>query len=96
MEKRVKRLEITVVALIIMLFISISISIYGVLQVAALTSKIPSYKEIKEDVKILKDVYVVTKEKAPVVKDAIVDSYEYTKGKTNDVINYFKADKDEK
>ena len=95
-ENRIKRLEISVITLSIMLVFSLSISIYGTLQIMALSSKIPSYKEIKEDIKLVKNAYEFSKSKAPIVKNAVVDSYEYTKEKANGVIDYFKKDKNDK
>ena len=43
-----------------------------------------------------KGAYEVTKERAPVVKKAVVDSYEYTKDKAGDLVNYFKGEKNGK
>lgn len=91
-ETRIKRLEMGVIALSVAFVVSICVSIYGFLQIAALSSKLPSYHELKEDVKILKGAYDVTKEKAPVVKKAIVDSYEYTKDKASDLMIYIKGE----
>lgn len=71
-------------------------SILAYLQILALSSKIPDYKEIKEDIKVIKQTYEVAKEKAPVVKKAVVDSYEYTKDKAGDLVDYFKGDSDGK
>lgn len=92
-EKRIKRLEIAVVALAFAFVVSIFISIFAYMQIAALSSKLPSYHELKEDVKIIKSAYEVTKDKAPVVKKAVVDSYEYTKDKAGDLVDYFKGEK---
>lgn len=95
-EARIKRLEIAVIALSVAFVVSICVSIFAYMQIAALSSKLPSYHELKEDVKILKGAYEVTKEKAPVVKKAIVDSYEYTKDKAEGLVDYFKGDKEKK
>lgn len=95
-ETRIKRLEIAVIALSVSFVISICVSIFAYMQIATLSSKLPSYHELKEDVKILKGAYEVTKKKVPVVKEAIVDGYEYTKNKTGDLIDYFKGDKEKK
>lgn len=94
-EKRIKRLEIGVIALAVAFIFSIGLSIFAYMQIAALSSKLPSYHELKEDIKVIKGAYEVTKEKAPVVKKAVVDSYEYTKDKAGDLVNYFKGDKSE-
>lgn len=92
-ETRIKRLEIAVIALAVAFVVSICVSIYGFMQIAALSNKLPSYHELKEDVKILKGAYDVTKKKAPIVKKAVVDSYEYTKDKAGDLVDYFKGEK---
>ncbi len=92
-ETRIKRLEIAVVALLVAFVVSICVSIFAYMQIATLSSKLPSYHELKEDVKVLKGAYEVTKEKAPVVKKAVVDSYEYTKDKAGDLVDYFKGEK---
>lgn len=98
LEKRVKRLEVTIVILAITLVASMGFTVYGITQMLAFKSSIPSYKEIKEDVKQLKGVYNVTKEKAPKVynytKEKVSDGYDYTKDKVNGVIDYFKSDSD--
>lgn len=95
-EQRIKRLEIAVIALSVAFIVSIFVSILAYLQILALSSKIPDYKEIKEDIKVIKQTYEVAKEKAPVVKKAVVDSYEYTKDKAGDLVDYFKGDSDGK
>lgn len=94
-EKRIKRLEIGVIALAVAFVFSICMSIFAYMQIATLSSKLPSYHELKEDVKIIKGAYEVAKEKTPVVKKAVVDSYEYTKDKAGDLVDYFKGDKNE-
>ena len=90
-ETRIKRLEIAVIALAVAFIVSICVSIFAYMQIATLSSKLPSYHELKEDVKILKGAYDVTKEKVPVVKKAVVDSYEYTKDKASDLMIYIKG-----
>lgn len=95
-EQRIKRLEIAVIALSVAFIVSIFVSILAYLQILALSSKIPDYKEIKEDIKVIKQTYEVAKEKAPAVKKVVVDSYEYTKDKADDLVNYFKIDSDGK
>jgi predicted PurR-regulated permease PerM len=75
-ESKIKRLEIAVISLSILFVLSIFVSMYGFYQIKSLSDKIPSYKEIKEDIKFIKNNYPRTKEK-------IVAGYEYTKEKTS-------------
>jgi hypothetical protein len=95
-EQRIKRLEVAVIALSVAFFASLLISFLAYMQILTFSSKIPDYKEIKEDIKTLKGAYDVAKDKAPVVKEAVVNSYEYTKEKAGDLVDYFKGDKDGK
>lgn len=103
-ERKVKRLQIAVVALGILFVLSICVSIYSAMQIRMVANNLPSYKEIKEDIKTLNSIYCVskvevpkaynyTKEKANVAKEKINVAYEYSKEKTNSIISYFKEKK---
>jgi hypothetical protein len=98
MEKRIKRLEIAVITLSIMFVISIFVSIYAVTQIRLVAAKIPDYKEIKEDLKTLKSVYVYgsTKVDSMHVKEKIVKGYDYTVEKTGEFIDFLKKQKDKR
>jgi hypothetical protein len=88
LEVRVRRLEIAVIALALAFVLSICVSAYGFLQITALSNKIPDYKELKSDIKMIKKL---SKDLAPVVKNKVVDGYKYTKDKASDIVDYFKG-----
>lgn len=83
MEKRIKRLEIAVITLLILFFVSIFFSIYSASQIRTVASKIPDYKEIKEDIKTLNQIYKISEVKIP-------KAYDYTKNKVNQGYEYSK------
>lgn len=83
-ELRIKKLERSVRGLRIAFFLSIVISIIAFYQITVLASKVPSYSELKEDVKTLKKVV----DAAPVVKEKAVQGYNYTKDKAVQGYNY--------
>lgn len=96
-EHRIKRLENAVRGLTIVLILSIGFSIYAFYQITAITSSIPSYKELKEDVKSLSKIYDRSVEAVPVVKetvngakDKVVDGYNYTTEKVSEGYDYTK------
>lgn len=96
-EKRIKRLENAVRGLTIAFILSIGFSIYAFYQITAITSSIPSYRELKEDVKSLSKIYDKSVEAVPVVKetvngakDKVVDGYNYTTEKVSDGYDYTK------
>ena len=96
MEKRLKRLEIAVVVLSILFVFSIFVSIYAVSQITMLSNKIPSYTEVKEDIKFLKGAYLVTEKKVDSlhIKDKVVKGYDYTVDKASDLVHYLKEQKE--
>ena len=98
MEKRIKRLEIAVITLSIMFVVSIFVSIYAVSQIKLVAAKIPDYKEIKEDLKTLKSVYVygATKVDSMHVKEKAIKAYDYTVDKASDFVNYLKEQKEKR
>ena len=102
-ERRIKRLENAVRGLTIVLILSIGFSIYAFYQITAITSSIPSYQELKEDIKSIKNADPVIKEKVDYTTEKVADGYnytrekvsegyDYTKEKANDVIDYFSGD----
>jgi predicted PurR-regulated permease PerM len=104
-ERRIKRLENAVRGLTIVLILSIGFSIYAFYQITAITSSIPSYRELKEDIKSIKNAAPVIKEKVDYTTEKVADGYnytkekvsegyDYTKEKANDVIDYFSGDDD--
>lgn len=100
-EKRIKRLENAVTGLTIAFILSFGFSVYAYYQITSLTNKIPSYQELKKDVKSISKLYDKSMKAVPVVKekvdyttDKIVDGYNYTREKANDVIDYFSGDDD--
>jgi hypothetical protein len=99
-EKRIKRLEIAVVILSVLLLITSTAAVYSAIQIRTVASSIPSYKEIKEDIKTLNALYKVSEEKLPkaynYTKDKTVKAYDYTKEKTNELIQYLKEKTEDK
>lgn len=95
MEKKIRRLEIAVIALAFMFVISLCVSIYAATQITILSSKIPNYKEIKEDIKLLNDVYHVTAVKADSlhVKEKVIKGYDYTVDKAGELVEFLKEQK---
>lgn len=95
MEKKIRRLEIAVVVLSILFVFSIFVSIYAVSQITMLSNKIPSYTEVKEDIKFLKGAYLVTEKKVDSlhIKDKVVKGYDYTVDKASDLVDYLKEQK---
>ena len=93
-EKRIKRLEIMVVILSILFVTSIGVSIYSAFQIRSVASKIPSYTEIKNDIKTLNNLYKVSEVQVPkaynYTKEKTVQAYEYSKEKTGQLINFIK------
>lgn len=96
-ERRIKRLENAVRGLTIAFILSVGFSIYAFYQITAITSSIPSYKELKEDVKSLSKIYDKSVEAVPVVKetvngakDKVVDGYNYTTEKVSEGYDYTK------
>lgn len=96
-ERRIKRLENAVRGLTIVLILSIGFSIYAFYQITAITSSIPSYRELKEDIKSLSKIYDKSVEAVPVVKetvnntkDKVVDGYNYTSEKVSEGYDYTK------
>lgn len=74
MEKRLRRLEIAVITLGLMLVVTFSVSVYCAIQMETLVAKVPSYTEIKEDIKTLNKMYKISEDKLP-------KAYNYTKEK---------------
>ena len=95
MEKRIKRLERAVITLSVLFVISVFASIYSAIQIRSVADKIPSYQEIKEDIKTLNKIYKVSEVQVPkaynYTKEKAVQSYTYTKEKTNELIKYVKS-----
>jgi len=98
MEKKIKRLEIAVITLSIMFVISIFVSIYAITQIKLVAAKIPDYKEIKEDLKVLKSVYVYgsTKVDSMHVKEKVVKGYDYTVEKAGEFVDFLKEQKEKR
>jgi predicted PurR-regulated permease PerM len=98
-EKRIKRLEIAVIILSILFIISVTVSIYSAIQIRTVASKVPSYKEIKEDIKALNNLYKISEVKVPkaynYTKEKAVEGYDYTKEKASELMNYFKEKTEE-
>lgn len=94
MSKRIKRLEIAVIVLCFLFVVSVSTSIWSAMQIRTMASSLPSYKELKEDIKTLNAVYKISVDKAPKVynytKAKTIQGYEYGKEKTNALIDFFK------
>lgn len=104
-ERRIKRLENAVRGLTIAFILSIGFSVYAFYQITAITSSIPSYHELKEDIKSIKNAVPLVKEKVDYTTEKVADGYSYTKEKVsegynytkekaNDVIDYFSGDDD--
>lgn len=74
MGSRIRRLEIAVVILSIMFLGTLGMSVYCAVQMEALVAKVPSYHEIKEDIKTLNKMYKVSEVQVP-------KAYNYTKEK---------------
>lgn len=89
-EQRIKRLERAVRGLTIAFILSIGFSIFAFYQITAITSKIPSYHELKEDVQSIKKLYDNSVEAMPKVGKKIGDGYDYTKEKVSDGYDYTK------
>lgn len=89
-EQRIKRLETAVRILTVLFILSIGFSIYAFYQITAVTSKIPSYSELKEDVKSIRKLYDKSVDAVPVVKEKVSDGYNYTKDKVSDGYDYTK------
>lgn len=96
MEKRLKRLEIAVVVLSILFVLSIFVSIYAVSQITMLSNKIPSYTEIKNDIKYIKAAYVVSEAKVKEmhVQETVSKAYNYTSEKTGALVDYLKEQRE--
>lgn len=94
METKIKRLQVAVVVLFVLFIISVSTSIYSAIQIKTLTNSIPSYKDIKEDIKALNEIYKISETKVPeayeYTKEKAIEGYEYGKEKTSKLINYIK------
>lgn len=97
LEKRIKRLEKQVLALFIALIVTSLSAIYCAIQIksiATTVSQIPSYHEIKEDIKTLNKLYQVSEKKIPeaydYTKDKATKAYDYSKEKSQELIQYFK------
>lgn len=92
--KQIKRLWIAVIILSFLFFISVTASIYSAIQIKSVASKIPSYTEIKNDIKALNNLYKVSEVQVPkaynYTKEKAVEGYKYTKEKTTQLINYIK------
>ena len=99
-EYRIKRLEITVVILAVLLLVSVFATVYSAIQIRTVASSIPSYKEIKEDIKTLNNIYKVSEVKIPkaykYTKEKASQGYDYTKEKATELIDYFSKDKEKK
>jgi predicted PurR-regulated permease PerM len=93
-EKRIKRLEVTVVILAALLLISVFATVYSAIQIKTVVSSIPNYKEIKEDIKTLNAIYKVSEVKIPkaynYTKEKAVNGYDYASDKASDLLNYIK------
>jgi len=93
-EKQIKRLWIAVIVLSILFVTSIGVSIYSAFQIRSVASKIPSYTEIKNDIKTLNNLYKVSEVQVPkaynYTKEKAVAGYEYTKEKTSQLFEYIK------
>lgn len=87
LHKRIQRLEIAVVMLSVLFVILIITTFYVSAQVKAVSDKIPSYNEIKEDIKTLNKIYKVSEVEVP-------KAYNYTKGKTLELFEYIKTSAD--
>lgn len=93
-EKRIKRLERAVITLSILFIISVTVSIYSAIQIRTVASKVPSYKEIKEDIVALNKLYKISEVQVPkaynYTKEKAVKGYDYTKEKASELLNYIK------
>lgn len=94
MGNRIRRLEIAVVILSIMFLGTLGMSVYCAVQMEALVAKVPSYHEIKEDIKTLNKMYKVSEVQVPkaykYTKEKVSVGYDYTKEKTSELVNYIK------
>jgi hypothetical protein len=63
-----------------------------------LSNKIPSYTEVKEDIKFLKGAYLVTEKKVDSlhITDKVVKGYDYTVDKASDLVGYLKEQKEKR
>lgn len=97
-DRKTRPLKIAVVVLSILFVFSIFVSIYAVSQITMLSNKIPSYTEVKEDIKFLKGAYLVTEKKVDSlhITDKVVKGYDYTVDKAGDLVNYLKEQKDKR
>jgi type IV secretory pathway TrbF-like protein len=98
MEKKIRRLEIAVIVLSVLFVVSIFVSVYSVSQITMLANKIPDYKEVKADIKLLNDIYQVSSVKADSlhVKDNVIKGYDYTVDKASEFIGFLKKKKNER
>lgn len=108
LQKQVKRLQIFVGILFFLFLTSVGFTIYGTMQirtVASVVDKIPSYKEVREDIKTLKGLINISEKKVPEAynftkkkaiqglqysKEKAEQGYQYSKEKTGELIQYFK------
>lgn len=90
LKKRIKRLEVTVVIMVILLCLTSFSAIFCAFQVHSVASKIPDYHELKSDVKKLNELYKVSEQKLPEIKKGVTKAYDYTKEKTGELIDYVK------
>lgn len=92
--KQIKRLWTAVIILSILFITSIGVSIYSVFQIKSVASKIPSYTEIKNDIKALNNLYKVSEVQVPkaynYTKEKAVEGYEYTKEKAGQLVDFIK------
>lgn len=92
--KQIKRLWTAVIILSILFITSIGVSIYSAFQIKSVASKIPSYTEIKNDIKTLNNLYKVSEAQVPKVynytKEKAVEGYEYTKDKAGQLVDFIK------
>lgn len=93
-EKRIKRLERAVIVLSILFIVSVSVSIYSAIQIRTVASKVPSYKEIKEDIQALNKLYKISEVQVPkaynYTKEKTIEGYNYTKEKASELMDYIK------
>jgi len=91
--KQIKRLWIAVIVLSFLFVTSIGVSIYSAMQIRTVASKIPSYHEIKEDIKTLNNLYKVSEVQVPkaynYTKEKTSQAYKYSKEKASQLVEYF-------
>jgi len=92
LQKRVKRLEITVIILSVALIMSLCGIWYSAIQIKSIGSKIPSYQEIKQDIQTLNNLYKISEQKVPqaydYTKDKVGKAYDYSKDKVKELTNF--------